>query len=50
MPKTETKETCKECGKEFLRSEVKRIYGKESSVLLLNLCSARCYTKKLTGI
>lgn len=33
------------CRKEFDIKEIKRIYGKKSSIALLGYCSATCYTK-----
>jgi hypothetical protein len=41
---------CKQCGKEYDPNEVKRTLGEESSPYLLGYCSARCYTKHITGI
>ncbi len=35
---------CKLCGDPYNKKEVSRIYGKESFVFMLNLCSAKCYT------
>lgn len=36
--------TCKECSQPYDKKEVKRVYGVESSVYIMNFCSARCYT------
>lgn len=35
---------CKNCNKVIDLKEVKRVFGKESSVALGGFCSARCYT------
>ena len=40
-------ETCKHCEKEYDRSEVKRVLGKESAPYLQGYCSAPCYTKAI---
>jgi len=38
---------CKQCKNTYDKKDVKRVYGKESSVYLMNFCSARCYTDYL---
>ena len=42
--KSKTLCKCKQCDRSYDKKEIGRIYGKESSVYLMNLCSARCYT------
>lgn len=45
--KVEVELKCKQCGKPYILSEIKRIYGEESNIYLLGYCSAKCYTKKI---
>jgi hypothetical protein len=40
----EQNKKCKHCGKEYSKKEINRIYGKDSMVSLLNVCSSQCYT------
>lgn len=41
--------TCKNCGKQYDKIEARRIYGKDSIAVLLNYCSALCYTEANTS-
>lgn len=39
--------TCSVCGKEFDKKEVGRIYGINSGVYAISVCSSFCFTEKI---
>ena len=50
MKNLDTLEVCEECAKIYDKEDVKRSYGKESSVYHGRFCSAKCYTKNTLNI
>lgn len=37
---------CRVCDKEYDQKEKNRVYGKDSIISLLDVCSAKCYTDR----